>query len=53
MYLEIQQKLNENEEKLSLEKEKEVVLMKERERGEKNFTNKNKQGHRQKNVSIS
>ena len=31
MYLEVQWKLNENKEKLRLEKEKEVVLMKERE----------------------
>ena len=44
MYLEVQRKLNENEEKLRLEKEKEVVLMKER--GERNFANKNRQGHR-------
>ena len=34
MYLEVQWKLNENEEKLCLEKEKEVVLMKEREKKE-------------------
>ena len=46
MSLEVQQKLNENEEKLRLEKEKEAVLMKERERGERNFANKNRPGHR-------
>ena len=34
MYLEVQRKLNENEEKLCLEKEKEVVLIKEREKKE-------------------
>ena len=44
MYLEVQLKLNEIKEKLLLEKETEVVLMKER--GERNFANENKQGHR-------
>ena len=38
MYLEVQRKLNENEEKLLLEKEKEVVLMKEI--GQRNFAKK-------------
>ena len=35
MYLKVQQKLSENEVKLRLEKEKEVALMKERERRNK------------------
>ena len=39
MYLEVQRKINENEEKMHLEKEKEAVE-------EENFGNKNKQGHR-------
>ena len=44
MYLKFHQKLHENEERLHLEKAKEVVLIIERE--ERNFANKNKQGHR-------
>ena len=44
MYLKFHQKLHENEERLRLEKAKEVVLIIERE--ERNFANKNKQGHR-------
>ena len=39
MYLEVQRKINENEEKMHLEKEKEAVE-------EESFANKNKQGHR-------
>ena len=44
-YLEAQQKFNENEEKFRLEKEREVIL-KKRERGERKFANKNKQGYK-------